>query len=146
MVRNYDTPAPARVVANLRRVLSQQDMSLLQKGSYELLITHCGFIAHYDHQGFVATYQDDLPSFVDQFLNQMGLGWDIFLDNQRSYLYDVSYKGKMLADIIRELVPIFVEHRPLIESAHRVRAQEREEAALKALAQRLGYDLVKRDP
>ncbi|MDP2953381.1 MAG: hypothetical protein Q8O76_08720, partial [Chloroflexota bacterium] len=102
MVRNYDSPNPTRVVANIRKVLAEQNMALLEKGSYELLITHCGFIAHYDQGGFIATYKDDLPAFVGLFLDQ-GLigGWDNYLQNPRTYLYDVSYKGKMLADIVR---------------------------------------------
>lgn len=141
MVRNYDTPDPARVVANLRRVLAEQDMRLLQRGAYRFLTMHCGFIAHYDQQGFVATYQEDLPAFVDAFLTQLGMGWDTFLDNRKSYLYDVSYRGKLLADIIRELVTIFQEYRPAIEASHQARLRAKEEAALRAFAERLGYEL-----
>lgn len=48
-VRNYDSPNPTRVVANIRKVLASGGMELLEKGAYDLLITHCGFIAHYDH-------------------------------------------------------------------------------------------------
>ncbi|MDP2949232.1 MAG: hypothetical protein Q8P22_06815 [Chloroflexota bacterium] len=144
MVRNYDSPNPARVVASIRKVLAEQNMTLLEKGSYEILITHCGFIAHYDQGGFIATYRDDLPAFVSQFLDQRLIGgWANYLRNPRTYLYDVSYQGKMLADIIRELIPIFEAYKPAIEAAHALHRQMDAEARLHALAKQLGYEVVK---
>ena len=107
MVRNYDQPDPSRVVSNIARVLQEQDMRLLSKDAYEFLVTHCDFSAHYDRKGFVVTYQDSLPYFINQFLSQRGWGWNEYLDNPQGRLYDVSYKGKLLADIIRELIPLF---------------------------------------
>ena len=144
-VRNYDSPDPKRVVTNLRRVLEARDMRLLEKGSYQFVITHCGFIAHYDHGGFVATYQDDLPALVDGFLSQLGMGWDTFLDNKKSYLYDVSFKGKLLTDIIRELLPIFQSYAPAIQLAHQTAQRARRIAAMKALAQELGYTVTPKE-
>ena len=143
-IREYDHPDPTRVVDNIRKVLERGDMALLEKGAYQFLIIHCGFIAHYDHQGFIATYRDDLPSYVHQFLSQHGNGWDTWLTNERSYLYDVSYKGKMLADIIRELIPIFEWHQPAIEAAYADRQKAKAEALLRRLAGDLGYELVKK--
>ena len=143
-VRNYDSPNPARVVANIRKVLAEQNMTLLEHGYYQFLIGHCGFIAHYDQGGFIATYRDALPAFVAQFLDQ-GLigGWDNYLQNPRTYLYDVSYKGRLLADIIRELIPIFEAYRPAIEAAHALHRKMDAEATMRALAQKLGYEVVK---
>ena len=143
-IRNYASPDPTLVVRNIRHVLAKGDMGLLTKGAYEFLITHCGFIAHYNHAGFVATYRDGLPAFVDQFLSQHGMGWTTWLDNPRSYLYDVSYKGQMLAEIIQELVPIFQAHAPGIKAADALRREAAALAQLHALAERLGYDLVRR--
>ncbi|MDP2950073.1 MAG: hypothetical protein Q8P22_11100 [Chloroflexota bacterium] len=143
MVRNYDSPNPARVVADIRKVLVEQRMALLEEGSYRFLITHCGFIAHYNHAGFIATYKDDLPTFVDAFLTQLGMGWALHLDNPRSYLYDVSYRGRLLADIIREMISIFEAYRPAIEAAHALHREMDAEARLHALAKQLGYEVVK---
>ncbi|MDP3063740.1 MAG: hypothetical protein Q8O40_11115 [Chloroflexota bacterium] len=144
MVRNYDSPAPTRVVANIKRVLEKQDMTLLEKGSYDLLITHCGFIAHYSHAGFIGTYKDDMPAFVAQFLDQRLIGgWYNYLQNPRTYLYDVSYKGKLLADIVRELIPIFEAYKPAIEAAHALHTKMDAEARLHGLAKQLGYEVVK---
>lgn len=143
MVRNYDSPNPTRVVANIRKVLAEQNMALLEKGSYNLLITHCGFIAHYDQGGFIATYRDNLPAFVGLFLRQLGMGWDVYLDRPSSYLYDVSYQGKLLADIIRELIPIFEAYKPAIEAAHALHSKMDAEATMRALAKKLGYEVIK---
>ena len=142
-VRNYDTPDPKRVVANITKVLATGNMKILEKGSYDLLITHCGFIAHYNQSGFIATYKDDMVSFVYQFLSQHGMGWDAWLEDPHSYLYDVSYRGRLLADIIRELIPIFKAYQPVIEADQKARARRNAEAQLRALAARLRYDLVK---
>jgi len=143
-VRNYDKPNPTRVVANIRKVLAVGDMALLERGAYDLLITHCGFIAHYDHQGFIATYKEDLVSFVHQFVSQHGMGWETWLNNPRSYLYDVSYQGKLVADIIRDLLPIFLAYKPAIEAAQKDRAHRIAEGHLRTLAEELGYDLVRK--
>ena len=143
-VRNYEKPDPKRVVANITRVLATGDMELLEKGSYDFLITHCSYIAHYDHAGFIATFKTDMVSFVHQFLSQNGTGWEWWLGNRSSYLYDVSYKGKLLADIIRELIPVFKAYQPVIEAAQKEREQGIAEAHLRHLAEELGYDLVKK--
>ncbi|GEM_PF-2939105 len=145
-VRNYATPDPKRVVANITGVLATGNMDILEKGSYQFLITHCGFIAHFDHAGFIATYRDDLPAFVEQFLSQHGMGWETRLDHTGSYFYDTSYQGKILADIIRELVPIFQAYEPGLKAAHVLHKNMEAEARLRALAKELGYDLVKRTP
>lgn len=142
-VRNYDTPDPARVVANIKKVLATRNMELLSRGSYELLITHCGFIAHYDHAGFISTYKDDMVGFVGYFLEQNM--WERYLANHSSYLYDVSYKGKILADIVRELIAVFKEYQPAVEAAQRDRKHNDAERQLLFLAESLGYKLVKKE-
>ena len=44
------------VVRNFSKVMEAQDISLMNKELYEFLHLHCGFIAHYDINGFKATY------------------------------------------------------------------------------------------
>ena len=144
-VRNYQSPNPARVIENLTKILSAGDMTLLEKGSYDFIITHCGYIAHYDRPGFIDTYRADMPSFVDTFLSGMGVGWDTFLDNRKSFLFLITYKDRPLSDIIRELIPIFQEHKPAIDAAHHGRKKARHLARLRFLAEELGYDLLPKE-
>ena len=44
------------VVRNFRRVIEARDVSLMNKELYQFLNLYCGFIAHYDINGFKATY------------------------------------------------------------------------------------------
>ena len=143
-VRDYASPDPRSVVSNIRKVLDTQDMSYLSKGAYAFLITHCGFIAHYNQTGFIETYKGDMAGFVDGFLSQMGMGWDVWLNNPRSYLYDTSYKGKLVADIVRELVLLFTASRERIVATQTERVYNEAEQHLRAMAEKLGYNLVKR--
>ena len=45
------------VVRNFRKVIEARDISLMNKELYQFLILNCGFIAHYDINGFKATYR-----------------------------------------------------------------------------------------
>jgi hypothetical protein len=141
-VRNYDSPDPKAVVQNLDMVLRELDMTKLSKKAYQFLTTHCGFIAHYDHAGFIATYREDLPSFIDEFLSQLGAGWDTWLNNSKSHLYDVSYRGVLLAYIVRQLIPLFVGARERAQVMHDTRIGAQKYAMLESLAEELGYTVV----
>ena len=44
------------VVRNFRRVIEARDISLMNKELYQFLNLYCGFIAHYDINGFKAVY------------------------------------------------------------------------------------------
>jgi len=44
------------VVRNFKRVMESRDMSLMKRELYGFLNLYCGFIAHYDINGFKATY------------------------------------------------------------------------------------------
>lgn len=144
MRRNYDRPDPKAVIKSVRLVLEKHDIDQLNKDAYSFLITHAGFIAHFNHQGFKDTYRRNLDVFVEAFLTQHGRGWDWFLDSSSSYLYDVTYKGVMLADIVRELRALFVQWAPIVNAEEAGRKRARKEQQLAALAGELGYELVKK--
>jgi hypothetical protein len=44
------------VVRNFQKVIEARDISLMNKELYQFLTLYCGFIAHYDINGFKATY------------------------------------------------------------------------------------------
>ena len=44
------------VVRNFRKVIEARDISLMNKDLYQFLNLYCGFIAHYDINGFKANY------------------------------------------------------------------------------------------
>lgn len=45
------------VIKNFKEVIEMRDITRMNKELYEFLILHCGFIAHYDINGFKATYE-----------------------------------------------------------------------------------------
>ena len=141
-VRAYDSPNPKTVLRNIKQVLENQDIGLLQKPAYRILITHCGFIAHYDLEGFRATYKDHLDDFVRLFLEQHGFGWETFLQNKGSYLYDTSYGGVMLADLVRDLITLFKLHQPGIAWASEAKRKASRVAGLRREAEALGYTVA----
>jgi hypothetical protein len=45
------------VVRNFRRVIEARDINLMKPKLYDFLIMHCGFIAHFNIDGFKTTYR-----------------------------------------------------------------------------------------
>ncbi len=155
-VRNYDTPDPTAAVKSIAAVLVSQDIEQLSRGAYYLLTLHCGFIAHFNHEGFKAEYRDRLDDLVEFFLQGgearlidglTGLPidqWRNHLANPRSYLYDVSYRGVMLADIVRQLIELFRNYEARVRLVAEERRRSEKRAALFRLADELGYQVVER--
>ena len=144
-VREYDSPNPKTVLQNVQRVLESQDIDLLQTPAYRILITHCGFIAHYNLEGFRATYKDHLDGFVQEFLEQHGGGWESYLANPKSYLYDTSYRGVMLADLVRDLITLFKLHQAGIAWASETKRRARRVANLEREAEALGFTVERKE-
>ena len=157
-VREYDSPNPKTVLQNVKRVLESQDIDLLQSPAYRILITHCGFIAHYNLEGFRATYRDHLDGFVESFLRGSevrfvdGLTgqplldhWERYLANPQSYLYDTSYRGVMLADLVRDLITLFKLHQAGIAWASQAKRRARRVANLEREAEALGYTVAPKE-
>ena len=58
------------VIKNFQEVIESKDISRMTRELYEFLILYCGFIAHYDINGFKATYrspQDFAGVFIRHF-------------------------------------------------------------------------------
>ena len=156
-VREYDSPNPKTVLQNVKRVLENQDIDLLQTPAYRILITHCGFIAHYNLEGFRATYKDHLDDFVESFLRggevryvdgltgQPIAHWKNYLANRSSYLYDTSYQGVMLADLVRDLITLFKLHQAGIAWASQAKRRARRVANLEREAAALGYAVAPKE-
>jgi hypothetical protein len=58
------------VIKNFQEVIETKDIGRMRRELYEFLILHCGFIAHYNINGFKATYrspQDFAGVFIRHF-------------------------------------------------------------------------------
>ena len=45
------------VIRNFKEVIENRDINRMSKELYDFLTLYCGFIAHYDINGFKATYR-----------------------------------------------------------------------------------------
>lgn len=57
MLIPLNTKEQATLVKNI--VASCKDITKLSKKAYQFVSNASGFIAHYDHHGFIATYEDE---------------------------------------------------------------------------------------
>jgi len=56
-----------RIVRNFKKVIEARDINLMSKELYDFLNLYCGFIAHYDINGFKAVYSPP-REFADVFI------------------------------------------------------------------------------
>lgn len=64
---NWPAQDTKNIVASVRRVFEKRSIEQLSKKSYEHIIAHMGFIAHYSRAGFMDTYRD-LADFAEKLL------------------------------------------------------------------------------
>lgn len=96
MLTPYTARQNSMIVSNVLKALDNPDK--LSKQAYKYLYLCAGFIAHYNHQGFISYYrQNSLKADILRFqgLNQ----WRNFTPNDRDYQY---YKSK--ADIYNRII------------------------------------------
>jgi len=101
------------VVRNFRQVIETRDISLMNKELYQFLNLYCGFIAHYDINGFKATYSAP-KDFAEVFIRHF--------DREHCYFdgiypcHEEAYKdsGFTKAEIKREFNRIVEIHKAAI--------------------------------
>ena len=132
------------VLNNLKTVILSGDMSKLKNCAYTHLNLYCGFIAHYDLNGFIATYRNpgDFAQFLRYLYNQLDEQMTIYLPNKSSFLYDSkSYEDIPLAQVQTKLYDFLT---PIIDGLVNkytctwlVQERERLKARLGAIEQKL---------
>jgi hypothetical protein len=70
------------VVRNFREAMEARDISLINSELYQFLTLHCGFIAHYDINGFKGTYSSP-KDFAGVFIRHFERGHSYFSDIYR---------------------------------------------------------------
>ena len=78
------------VVRNFREVIEGRDMSLMNSELYQFLTLHCGFIAHFNINGFKAAYSHP-KDFAGVFIRHFDRGHSYFCDIYRCD--EATYKG-----------------------------------------------------
>ena len=101
------------VVRNFRRVIEARDMSIMNKGLYQFLNLHCGFIAHYDIHGFRSTYTAP-RDFADVFIRHFDRDHRYFCGNYACHSEPYQESGFTKAEIKQEFFRIVEEHKEAI--------------------------------
>jgi len=101
------------VVKNFRKVIESRDIRNMNKELYQFLNLHCGFIAHYNIDGFKATYADP-KDFAEVFIRHFDRDHRYF-----SGIYDCHHElyketGFAKADIKEAFFQIADSHKEAI--------------------------------
>lgn len=101
------------VVRNFRQVIEDRDISLMNKELYKFVTLYCGFIAHYDINGFKATYSHP-RDFAEVFIRHFDRNHRYF--NGVYPCHEEPYKetGYTKAEIKQEFNRIVDLHKDLI--------------------------------
>ena len=101
------------LIKNFKEVIEKKDINRMNKELYNFLNLYCGFIAHYDINGFKATYQnpkDFAGVFIRHFDTQHQYYSGIYSCHQESY----KDTGLTKAEIKREFERIVDQHKAQI--------------------------------
>jgi len=101
------------VVRNFRQVIEARDISLMKRELYQFLNLYCGFIAHYDINGFKAVYSP-AKHFAEVFIRHFDREHKYF--NGAYPCHEEPYKetGYTKAEIKREFCRIVDLHKDAI--------------------------------
>jgi len=103
------------VVRNFRQVIEAKDLSLINDELYQFLTLHCGFIAHFNLNGFKATYREP-KDFAGVFMRHFDRNHDYFCNTYRSDEEPHKATGYTRADIKQEFFRIVDKHLHAISS------------------------------
>ncbi len=119
------------VIRNFQQVIENKDIGRMNKELYEFLNLHCGFIAHYNIDGFKATYKsprDFTEVFIRHFDRQHRYYSGIYACHESPY----KETGMTKAQIRREFDRIVELHKErIIRWAQDEQRQERYSLYLK---------------
>lgn len=113
-----------------KSVIEKRDINLMDKNLYEHLHLHCGYIAHYDINGFKATYSEpkDFLEFCENFL---------ILNTDR-----ISWRSmEEYADVQRAMIEVLEQHIDQIRKEVENHETEQELKLLRLLAAKHGVKI-----
>ena len=134
---------------NVKLVFEKQDIRKLNGPTYKFIISHMGFIVHYDLQGFQDSYVD-LRDFA-QALQTSEYSQDALYNRQQAYRQETGadfrqWYGKAYQDSVAEtmrlVVGIAASNQAEIGRVFGEKQKERELGTARALAAKYGYQLT----
>jgi|TARA_R100000789_G_C3008975_1_gene150805 hypothetical protein len=89
------------LINNLKRIIKARNMEPLQNKLYQFIHLHCGFIAHYDLNGFKHEYYEGQE--FQTFLERLQEGCEVHnCDLEDNYNY--GYTNKEVKEAIKEVI------------------------------------------
>ena len=120
------------IARNFRQVIENRDMSLMGRELYEFLNLYCGFIAHYNIDGFKAQYSAP-RDFADIFIRHFDPEHRYFDGVYRCHEEPYKETGFTKAEVKEEFIRIVEKHKDLISKWAEERQREERYSAFKAL-------------
>lgn len=102
------------VVRNFMQVIEARDISLMNKELYQFLNLYCGFIAHYDINGFKAVYSSP-KDFAEVFIRHFDKNHGYFSGTYPCHDEPYRETGYTKAEIKREFYRIVDIHKDSIK-------------------------------
>ena len=102
------------VVKNFKKVIETKDIGHMKSELYEFLHLHCGFIAHYDINGFKATYSRP-EDFADVFIRHFDSEHRYFDGAYRCHDNPYKNTGYTKADVKKAFFRIVDKHKESID-------------------------------
>ena len=127
------------VVRNFMRIIESRDISLMNKELYQFLNLYCGFIAHYNINGFKGVYAAP-KDFADVFIRHFDKGHRFFDGIYQCHEEPYKDTGYSKADIKEEFYSIVEIHKGSIGKWADNRQREKRYAAYKALKEEFHRD------
>jgi hypothetical protein len=120
------------VVRNFRQVVEKRDISLMGRALYEFLNLHCGFIAHYNMDGFKATYSAP-RDFADTFIRHFDPEHRYFNGVYKCHEEPYKETGFTKAEIKEAFIRIIQTHKDMISKWAEQRQRDERYSAFKVL-------------
>ena len=101
------------VVRNFRKVIEAKDINLMNKELYQFLTLYCGFIAHYNINGFKATYAPP-KDFAEVFIRHFDSEHRYFNRAYPCHYEPYKETGYSKAEVKQEFSSIVDEHKDAV--------------------------------
>lgn len=105
--------AGSMIVANIRRVVKEQNGNLLSQQAYRFINLCSGFIAHYNLFGFRAVYEDGVSLGEALLKVKHQNQWNNFRPGEKDYAYYMSKR-----DVFNRICKMLVDECGLEEPLH----------------------------
>ena len=138
-IQNRRTINSLPVVRNFQKIIENRDIRHMTKELYQFFCLNCGFIAHFDIDGFKATYGYP-KSFSEIFIRQFDRSHPYFCEIYEWHHKPYKDTGYTVAEIREEFIRIVDIHKYAIERWARLKQKTERQAVYLRLKQEFAHE------